>query len=95
MQGIAAQKYLSTNDLTPPQSVILLTEKTKYYASDAVIEIAKELVWPYSILVWMSIFPKSLRDFGYRLIAKYRYKIWGSLQTCRVATSHEKSFFLD
>ena len=30
--------------------------------------------------------PQPLRDFGYDMVAKYRYKVFGKVEACRVPT---------
>ena len=39
--------------------------------------------------------PAALRDAGYRLVARYRYKLFGASDTCRAPTERFKSRFLD
>ena len=45
-----------------------------------------------SSLLW--IIPKPLRDAGYWLIAKFRYRLFGKHATCRVPTPDEQDRFL-
>ena len=39
--------------------------------------------------------PQPLRDFGYDLVAKYRYKVFGKVESCRVPTGDFKKRFID
>ncbi len=41
------------------------------------------------------ILPRVLRDFIYRLVARYRYAIFGKRETCRMPTPQERARFLD
>lgn len=63
--------------------------------SDAVLAILRELPWPWpamgKALGWI---PRPLRDLGYRIIARWRYRIWGRLESCPVPTAEERTRFL-
>ncbi len=63
--------------------------------SDAVLALLAELPGPWpataKILRWI---PRPLRDFGYRLIARWRYRIWGRLESCPIPTPEERARFL-
>jgi predicted DCC family thiol-disulfide oxidoreductase YuxK len=63
--------------------------------SDAVIAMLRALpsLWPAFAAV-LRIIPLSLRDLGYRLIARYRYRIWGRLDSCPIPTAQERARFL-
>jgi predicted DCC family thiol-disulfide oxidoreductase YuxK len=63
--------------------------------SNAAIAMLGELPRPWptiaAILDWI---PRPLRDLGYRLIARFRYRIWGRLETCPIPTAQERIRFL-
>jgi predicted DCC family thiol-disulfide oxidoreductase YuxK len=63
--------------------------------SDAVVAILRELPGPWpavaAILGWV---PRPVRDFGYRLVARWRYRIWGRLAVCPTPTADERARFL-
>lgn len=63
--------------------------------SDAVLALLAELPAPWpavaGLLCWI---PRPLRDLGYRLIARCRYRIWGRLKTCPLPTVEERARFL-
>lgn len=49
--------------------------------------------WPAvgAALGWI---PRPLRDLGYRLIARWRYRIWGRYESCPLPTPEERGRFL-
>jgi predicted DCC family thiol-disulfide oxidoreductase YuxK len=49
--------------------------------------------WPpvVAVLRWI---PRPVRDLGYRLIARWRYRIWGRLKSCPLPTAEERTRFL-
>ncbi len=63
--------------------------------SDAVVALLKELprpwAWVGTVLGWV---PRAVRDFGYGLVARGRYRIWGRLESCPVPTAEERRRFL-
>ncbi|HUV69117.1 MAG TPA: DCC1-like thiol-disulfide oxidoreductase family protein [Terracidiphilus sp.] len=63
--------------------------------SDAVVELLRELPrpWPWVGAV-MGCVPRVVRDFGYRVVARWRYRIWGRLESCPVPTAEERGRFL-
>lgn len=63
--------------------------------SDAVIAMLYELPQPW--LFWgglLQLVPRSLRDWGYGLIARWRYSIWGRFDVCPLPTAEERARFL-
>jgi predicted DCC family thiol-disulfide oxidoreductase YuxK len=63
--------------------------------SNAVLAILAQLPspWPAFAACFRWI-PRPLRDMGYRLIARWRYTIWGRLETCPIPTAEERLRFL-
>ena len=55
-------------------SVILVHKGNKYHYSTAVIKSLILIGGIYKLAALLFIFPKSLRDFVYKIIAKNRYK---------------------
>jgi len=64
--------------------------------SAAVLSVLRELGtfwrWLGSLL---SIFSPRLRDWGYNLVARYRYSIFGKQQTCPIPNPKDRHRFLD
>jgi predicted DCC family thiol-disulfide oxidoreductase YuxK len=74
--------------------VILIDNEKVYTKTDAVIQIAKQLSgWP-RLLMGLKIVPKFFRDFGYDLIAKNRYALFGKKDSCRMPNESERNRFL-
>ena len=63
--------------------------------SDAVVALLRELrqPWPVvgGVLGWI---PRPVRDLGYRVIARWRHRILGRLESCPVPTAEERERFL-
>ncbi|MGB9407829.1 MAG: DCC1-like thiol-disulfide oxidoreductase family protein [Terracidiphilus sp.] len=63
--------------------------------SEAVLALIAELPRPWPVVArvlgWI---PRPVRDLGYRLIARWRYRIWGRLENCPLPTAGERNRFL-
>jgi len=63
--------------------------------SDAAVAMLLELPRPWPsvghVFGWI---PRPARELGYRLIARWRYRIWGRLETCPLPTDEERERFL-
>lgn len=62
--------------------------------STAIARIAADLPAPWSWLRWMVVIPRPLRDLGYRLFARFRYRVFGQIDACRLPTEDEARRFL-
>jgi predicted DCC family thiol-disulfide oxidoreductase YuxK len=64
------------------------------YRSDAALRILTITAAAPRMLRLLRLTPRPLRELGYRLIARYRYRIWGQLESCRVPSAAERDRFL-
>ncbi len=64
--------------------------------SDAVVFVLREIggVWPAvaAVLGWL---PRPVRDWGYGMVARNRYRIFGRYGTCPVPSESVRARFLD
>jgi predicted DCC family thiol-disulfide oxidoreductase YuxK len=66
-----------------------------FVRSDAVLALLGELPGPWpAIAKMLRWIPRPLRDLGYRLIARWRYHIWGRFESCPIPTPEERARFL-
>ena len=72
-------------------SVVLVHKGIKYEYSTAIIKSLILLGGIYKLAALLFIFPKSLRDFVYKIIAKNRYKWFGKHNTCPTLTEEWKA----
>lgn len=86
-------QYIGIN--TTVDSIVLYQPGIAYFTeSDAVLEIAKQLGGVYQMLQIGKIFPKAIRDYGYKYFAKNRYKWYGKKEECLLPSPEIKSKFL-
>ncbi len=98
LQSDAGQELLlqfnSKKNLNKIDSIVLIVENKIYYKSTAALQIAKQLKFPYNLLIVLHIIPKCLRDYLYGFIAKNRYKWFGKQDTCKVPNNELLDKFL-
>lgn len=70
------------DDLTPDMTVAFVSGSEVFVMSDAVIEIARHLKFPYNLLKGLKIIPKTWRDALYRFIARNRFRFYKRRQSC-------------
>jgi len=96
IQSSQAEVLLKNFNVMPSriESVILISGNDVHTKSTAALRICKELSSPVKILFPLIIIPKFIRDLIYDLIARYRYKLFGKRESCRVPTKEEMDKFL-
>nr|WP_199080472.1 DCC1-like thiol-disulfide oxidoreductase family protein [Pedobacter sp. ASV19] len=96
LQNEYAQEHLKEFKISPLNSnTILLLEKGKLYTrSTAALRIARRLSGLWPLCYGLIIIPAFIRDAFYKMISKYRYRIWGKSQTCMIPSPELKAKFL-
>jgi predicted DCC family thiol-disulfide oxidoreductase YuxK len=101
VSSLLARHGWAATDLASGSSTILVVRgfggenERVFTRSAAGRELLGELPQPWQAVgVVFGWVPRQLRDFGYRLVARWRYRIWGRLETCPVPTAAERERFL-
>jgi predicted DCC family thiol-disulfide oxidoreductase YuxK len=94
LQSEAGQTYVEKFGLSAIDSVILVEDDKFYTHSTAALKVAKHLSGIWSLAYALIIIPKPIRDFFYRLFAKYRYKLFGKKDECMIPTPEVRAKFL-
>jgi len=77
-------------------STVVLIQGDKFYTkSTAALRTLALMDWPYRALSAAHVLPQELRDVGYGLVAKYRYKVFGKVESCRVPSGEFRKRFID
>ena len=83
------------DDLIPIDSVILVEDGKAYTHSTGALRIARKLSGIWSMFYAFIVVPKPIRDFFYRLFAKYRYRVFGRKDQCMLPSPEVRARFLD
>ena len=75
-------------------SIILVENDRAYTHSTAGLRIAKGLGGIWSLAYVFIIVPAFIRDFCYKLFAKYRYRLFGRTEACMLPTPDLRERFL-
>jgi len=75
-------------------SIVLIENDQAYLHSGAALRIVKELGLPWSFGYPFMIIPAAIRDWFYKLFAKYRYKLFGKKDVCMVPTPDVRERFV-
>lgn len=95
LQGKTAQARLgSQSQDTKKWSVVYVDDQGTYKRSRAVIRIMIALGGMHKLSKLLWIVPGPLRDFGYNIIARFRYQIFGKRDVCRLPSYEERDKFL-
>jgi predicted DCC family thiol-disulfide oxidoreductase YuxK len=82
------------NILDEEKSVFFIKDGIVFSKSNAVIEIAKQITgWPH-VFKFGLLFPAFIRDGVYNLIAKNRYALMGTRDSCSVPSKDHIERFL-
>lgn len=81
-------------DKSATDSVVLVEDEKVYTHSTAALRIARKLDGAFSWLYVLVIVPKFIRDFFYKLFAKYRYKLFGKKDVCMMPTAEIREKFI-
>lgn len=95
LQGKTAAARLTRDDTDSLKSVVLWDERGTHRQSAAVVRILWRLGGAWAVLaalVWLV--PRPVRNVGYRLVSRWRYRLFGRKETCRLPTAAERARFL-
>ena len=76
------------------RTFVLISGGRAYVRSDAAIELARYLAGGWRALRWLKIIPRPLRDWGYDVVARNRYRWFGRYDTCLVPGAETRKRFI-
>lgn len=84
-------KYEIGDDI---DSIILIEDDRAFMHSTAGLRVAKKLGGIWSLGYVFIVVPTFLRDWAYKLFAKYRYRLFGRRDSCMLPTPEIRERFL-
>ncbi len=98
LQSDYAARILNPRGLDPHDlnTLYVLDGERLITRADAVIFILRELggFW-HALAMALRISPKPLRDWGYGIVARHRYRVFGKYETCLLSEKQFQDRFLD
>jgi predicted DCC family thiol-disulfide oxidoreductase YuxK len=76
-------------------SIVLIEDDAAYTHSTAALRILRTLGDVWSLAYVFIMIPAVIRDYLYKLFGKYRYRIFGKMDTCMIPTPDVRERFLD
>lgn len=96
LQGSTAQSLIPAKYTQLLSTVVLHTNRGNFTHSTAVWRILFTLGGPWTIaaaLLWLIPYP--LRNLGYSLVGRIRYRLFGKFDSCRLPSAEERALFWD
>jgi predicted DCC family thiol-disulfide oxidoreductase YuxK len=81
-------------DSSKIDSIILVEDEKVYLHSTAALKIARHLNGAWPVFYAFIVIPRPIRDWAYKLFAKYRYKLFGRQDACMMPTPDVRARFL-
>ena len=97
LQSDPGKRLLAEYDIPDDylDSIVLIENGRACAKSTAVLRASRHLTFPWRVLPVLLIFPRPIRDWVYRFIAKRRYRWFGQKDTCRMPTPDLAAHFLN
>jgi predicted DCC family thiol-disulfide oxidoreductase YuxK len=97
LQSAAGTRIMRQHGFSPDdvKTFVLVLAGAPYIKSDAAIQISRFLRKPWSLLRALGIVPRSIRNWGYDLVAKNRYRWFGRTESCMVPTPELRARFIE
>ena len=94
LQSEVGKQLVERFQLQGIDSVVLIENERAYSKSTAALRIAKWLHQLWRLCYLLIVFPKSIRDSIYGVIAKNRYKWFGKKEICMLPSEKDRERFL-
>lgn len=94
---LLGKKGVDASDLNSFYIVVVREEgEVLLERSDAALFVMEKLpgIWPAAARV-LRLVPRTLRDWGYRVIARNRYQVFGRYDTCPLPSESDRERFIE
>lgn len=92
--GAAAIRKVEARYGRRPDSLLFEIGDQIWIESDAALQVARHLDGGWKSVSWLRVFPRTIRDAVYRLVARSRYRLFGKKEACMIPAPGLKSRFL-
>lgn len=93
IQSALGRELYTQHELDPesPNTMLFITPRGPFKASDAALEIARTLGGLWKLALIFKPLPQALRDAAYYFIARNRYRWFGKDEACMMPTAELKA----
>lgn len=97
LQSETGQRLLAKHKLPQDQlsTIVLIQSKHAYTRSSATLRIARRLRGAWPLAYAAIVIPAPIRNLGYNIIARNRYRWFGQTEHCMLPKPEHKGRFLD
>lgn len=97
IQSSTGRHLMKKSGLDPDDAgtFVLIEGNQVFTKSDAALRVARSLSGPWPVLGLLRVAPKALRDLGYTVVSKNRYRWFDRNNSCMVPTADIANRFLD
>lgn len=94
-QALAREAGFPAREIEALHTVYLLSGEHAYARSEAIRHLLLLLPAPWRWLAMVFVLPVGWNDFVYSCVARWRYRVFGKRDSCRIPTPAEKGRFLE
>jgi predicted DCC family thiol-disulfide oxidoreductase YuxK len=96
LQSDAGRRLLQTAAVAEPfpDAVVLVESGRAFIRSTAALRIVRRLRAPWPLAYSLIAVPRPIRDWVYNLVARHRYRWFGTRERCMVPTAEVRARFL-
>lgn len=80
---------------TDLSTLVLIQGDRHYLYSTAALRTLAVMDWPWRGFAAFALVPTPVRDLAYKLVAKYRYMVFGKTEECRVPSPEFRRRFIE
>jgi len=84
----ALTSFYVVRDYRTPQARSLVKGRAALFVGHA-------LGWPWRAVALFGVLPTAILDFGYDLVARYRYRVFGRFDQCMLPRPEQRRRFVD
>lgn len=95
--GLLGKKGVDASDLNSFY-IVVFREETEVLLeqSEAVLFVMERLPGIWSAVAWvLRLIPRPIRDWGYRVVARNRYSLFGKYKTCPIPSEADRGRFIE
>lgn len=76
------------------ETMVYLRDGEVFLRSRGALEAMRDAPYPWRLLSWLRVLPAWITDLGYRVLARYRYRVFGQYEACPLPPAEFRERFL-